>query len=209
MTAMTDERTSAYESCPEVCRNLERPGLGHDAPQMIDFSKRHTTVDQLSIENALDAMDLGGRSILHVGVGNASLGLRFHRRTARIDGMTIAENEQVHALATGTYDKVFLINKYSRGMSCAVAGPYDFIVDNNLAGFACCRYHFYAMLDAYAAALADGGRVLTHERGMGWAYKDERWRLTVHDLVRLGDKFPFRTESLGDGVHALIRESRT
>ena len=199
---------SAYESCPEVCRELDRPGLGHDALQMIDFSQRHTTVDQLAIEDALDAMSLDGKAILHAGVGNAGLGVRFHGRTERIDGLTISPAEQAHALASGAYGEVFLLNKYSRGVACTITRRYDFIVDNNLAGFVCCKYHFYSMLDSYAAVLADHGRVLTHERGMNWVFSDERWKLTFDDLVRLGEKFPFQAESLGGGVHALVREAR-
>jgi hypothetical protein len=200
--------TGAYKACPELCGRMDEPGVAVDSPVTIDFANRHTTIDQLAIEEALETMELAGRRILHVGVGNCSLGVRFGRR-AIVDGLTIAENERALAASIpGAYRAVHLLNKYSRDFLRVVGETYDAIVDNNLAGFACCRFHFYSMLDHYCASLLPGGRILTHQRGMNWAFADERWKLTWMDLVGLGAKFPLDAEELGNEVYALRRRAR-
>jgi hypothetical protein len=84
-----------------------------------------------------------------------------------------------------------------------LAGRYDFIVDNNLASFACCRYHVYLMLDTYLGALRPGGLILTHQRGMDWTFADRRWRLSYEDLAGLESKLPVRVSPLTEAVYAI------
>jgi hypothetical protein len=195
-------RRSPYQSCPDVCRNLDNPGVAGSRLDKVDFSGRETTKDQARIEAVLEEMDLAGKSLLHVGVGNSRLAERFAPRVARIDGLTIAPGEKARAdaLGLGNY-RVDLANKYSRALR--LRHRYDFIIDNNLASFACCRYHFYLMLDTYLAALRPGGLILTHQRGMDWTFADPRWRLTYEDLVGLEAKLPIRISRLTDAVYAI------
>jgi hypothetical protein len=185
-----------------VCRNLDRPGVAQDAFAKIDFSRRDTTKDQARIEAVLETMDLAGKRLLHVGVGNSRLAERFAPRVARIDGLTIAPAEKARgdALALDNY-RVDLANKYSRTLR--LRRRYDFIIDNNLASFACCRYHFYLMLDTYLAALRPGGLILTHQRGMDWTFADPRWRLSYRDLAGLEAKLPVRVFRLTEAVYAI------
>ena len=83
---------------------------------------------------------------------------------------------------------------------------YDYIVDNNLASYACCKYHFHLMLDSYLACLRPGGRILTDQRGMDYSVGDDhRWRLSFDDLVALGDRFPIVAGRLTDTVYELRR----
>ena len=100
---------------------------------------------------------------------------------------------------------MLLLNKHGHGLS-KLGADYDFIVDNNLASFACCTYHFRLMLVGYAASLKPGGRVLTDRRGMAWtADGNPGWKLTYEDLVVLEGAFPFQAVRLTDAVYALER----
>jgi len=195
---------SRYESCLDVCGNLDNPGVALDALDTIDFSRRETTKDQARIEAELERMDLAGKIILHVGVGNSKLAERFASRVKLIDGLTIAPPEKARADSLGLPNyRVRLGNKYSRALR--LQNRYDFIIDNNLAGFVCCKYHFYLMWNTYLDALRPGGKILTHQRGMGWTFADPRWRLGYDDLVALEAKLPVRVSRLGEKVYAIAK----
>jgi hypothetical protein len=204
--ASVNASRSAYEDCVEACARLEDAGASLDRPERIDFSQRATTVDQLAIEAALERLELDGCALLHVGIGNSSLALRFAGRAARIDGVTVSLDEQRTAEAyPGAYGCVHLLNKHDDLLSRKLARRYDFIVDNNLSGFACCLLHFHQMLASYVECLVPGGKILTHRRGLEWSAGDPRWKLSYQDLVRLGATYPLRASELGDDVYALER----
>jgi len=193
---------SRYESCLDVCGNLDNPGVALDALDTIDFSRRETTKDQARIEAELERMDLAGKIILHVGVGNSKLAERFASRVKLIDGLTIAPPEKARADSLGLPNyRVRLGNKYSRALR--LQNRYDFIIDNNLAGFVCCKYHFHLMWNTYLDALRPGGKILTHQRGMDWTFADPRWRLGYDDLVALEAKLPVKVSRLTEAVYAI------
>jgi hypothetical protein len=173
---------------------------------LTDFSLRETTKDQARIEAVLEGMDLAGRKMLHVGVGNSGLAQRLASRLNLIDGLTVSSNEKARAdlLAIPDY-RVFLLNKYSHEF--ALPTRYDLIVDNNLASFACCKHHFHLMLNNYLAVLRPRGIILTDRKGMDWAV-DPRWRLTFEDLAALEAKFPVRARRLTGHVYALEKTAR-
>lgn len=195
---------SPYESCPEVCGNMERPGLALDMPLWVDHTKDKTTIDQTIIETELDKMALSGKNILHVGVGNSKFAERFAPRVALIDGLTVCHNEKTLAdsLSIANYTVRFL-NKYSREFILAIRNQYDFIIDNNMASFVCCKYHFYLMLDNYIWSLKPGGLILTEQHGMDWVIEDPRWKLTYDDLLALENKFPLRAERVAETVFSI------
>ena len=89
---MPDYR-SPYETCPEVCGNLERPGVALDMPLWIEHAHLDTTVDQLRIEDALQGLEWRGKHILHVGVGNSRFAERFAPELAQVDGITVCQSE--------------------------------------------------------------------------------------------------------------------
>src|SRR4051812_48744702 len=182
-----------YADCVEVCGRLDHPGLATDDPLWVDHTRDETTVDQARIEDAMESMDLDGRSILHVGVGNSGLARRFAARLGSVDGLTVSEGELTMARATGIANyTVHLLSKYSREFVLVVPGRhYDYVVDNNLASYACCKFHFHRMLDNYIWCLRPDARILTDQRGMDFTVEDDpRWKLTYDDLVGLGDLFP-------------------
>ncbi|MCU1451262.1 MAG: hypothetical protein JWP02_3432 [Acidimicrobiales bacterium] len=196
---------SRYDDCLEVCGKLDHPGLATDMPIWVDHTSDDTTVDQARIEDALEEMDLDGRRILHVGVGNSGLARRFAGRVRLIDGLTVSEAEKALAdsLSIPRYT-VHLLSKYGREFGVRVANKYDYVVDNNLASFACCKYHFHRMLDNYIWCMNPGGRILTDQRGMDFTVEeDPRWQLTYDDLVALEQRFPLVVGALTDTVYEL------
>ena len=197
---------SSYDDCPEVCGRLDEPGLALDMPRWIDHTELDTTVDQARIEAVLEHLPLGPDvQILHVGVGNSRFAQRFAPRVGWIDGLTVCDPERrlADSLAIPNY-RVYLLSKYSREFLTTIRRSFDYVVDNNLASFACCKYHFYRMLDNYLWCLRPAGRVLTDQRGMDWTVEDDpRWQLTYDDLVALGERFPIEVSTLSDTVYAI------
>jgi hypothetical protein len=198
------EYVSPYESCLEVCGQSAKPGLALDLPIWVDHTRDETTVDQARIEDELDRMPIEGKNILHIGVGNSQFARRFAGRVSLIDGLTVSENEArlAAAQAIGNYTVHFL-NKYSREFILTLRNRYDYIIDNNLASFACCKFHFYLMLDNYVWSLRPGGLILTEQTGMDWVIEDPRWRLTFDDLRALEAKFPLRAARVSATVYSL------
>jgi hypothetical protein len=195
---------SQYESCPEVCGRMDSPGLALDMPLWVDHTKDETTVDQARIEAQLDKLDLRGKSILHIGVGNSKFAQQFASRVNLIDGLTVSHNEKTLADSLGIANyTVYLLNKYSREFILTISNRFDFIIDNNLASFACCKYHFYLMLDNYVWSLKSGGQILTDQQGMDWVIEDPRWKLTYQDLIALEDKFPLKAGRVTDTVFSI------
>jgi hypothetical protein len=204
---MTAAFHDSYEACPEVCGNLANPGMALEMPVWIDHTDVDTTVDQMRIEDALDGMEWRGLNILHVGVGNSRLAQRFAGEAAWIDGLTVCRNELERANSLGIPKyKAYFLNKYGRDFPLVIRNRYDFIIDNNLASFVCCKYHFYRMLDNYLWAMRPGGRILTDQRGMDWTVEDPRWALRYEDLQALESKFPVRVSRVTDTVYSIRTE---
>ena len=91
---------------------------------------------------------------------------------------------------------VFVLNKYDLEFARRLRPGYTLIVDNNPASFGCCRYHHARMLDHYRWALAPGGCVLTHQRGLGWVATDRRWHMTFDDLAASASRFGLQAARL-------------
>lgn len=151
------------------------------------------------MEAAIEPLLRPGDVVLHVGIGSSRIARRFGDRVARIDGLTVVQRELDVAPAMATYHPR-LADKF-RGLP---EGPYDWILDNNPSSFACCRAHFVALLDGYAARLAPGGRVVTELRGLAYA---ERYAfgLSARRFARLGRARGLAVEWLAPTVPAWRR----
>jgi hypothetical protein len=149
-------------------------------------------------------MELSGRNILHVGIGNSKFALRFAGRVNLVDGLTVSRNEKALAdsLRIGNYT-VYLLNKYGREFILTLNHRYDYVIDNNLASFACCKYHFYRMLDNYLWSMPTGAQILTDQQGMDWVVEDSRWILTYEDLRALEKKFPVKAYRMTETVFSI------
>ncbi len=199
---------SPYEGCPEICGRFDNPGAPLESDRFLDSSKKPTTVDQSRIEDVIDSMSPDGLRILHVGVGNSSLAQRFASRVASVIGATRSSNEKelADSLRLPRYS-VFLANKYGREFPSLAGKGHHLIVDNNLASFACCKFHFYRMMDSYIGALNKDGMILTDQRGMDWVAGDARWKLTYSDLEGLERKFPLRAARISESVYSLTKSA--
>lgn len=193
-----------WQNVPLKC-DRKVPGVGHHNPRVMDLSERATTADQQRIEAALDALVTPGMRILHIGVGNSSLALRWRDRDIEITGLTVNEREMEHAnkLAIKGYH-TSLANKYSDDLD-AVEGQFDFIIDNNPASFGCCVLHFENMLAHYARLLKARGMMITDRRGMYWCYENGPMRLRFEDLNTICELYPFTAKRITDDVFALQR----
>jgi hypothetical protein len=198
------------KSLDDLCFNLVQPGTGIGNSHLMDFSNgTPETPDQIRMEQVLESFKLEGTSILHVGIGSSRLAQRLSHLLHDIDGLTIDQNEKDYAdaLAIENY-QAYLLSKYSPEIiSCLKTEKYDFILDNNLTSFACCKYHFYLMMDSYIRSLKPGGRLLTDQQGMSWTFTKKRWRLNEADLVELGQHYGFEVSRMTDMVYALQKRS--
>jgi hypothetical protein len=200
------QETRPYATYKEYCGS-EEPGVAANE-EAIDWTRQQTTPDQVYIEAVLDTMAAVQTQILHVGVGNSKLAQRFASRVCSIDGLTVHGNEKTYAEAlTIPNYAVYLLNKYSRETISALPHRYDFIIDNNLASFACCKHHFLTMLENYVAVLRSRGRILTCQIGMDAYHDDIGCTMTYADLVSLERQFPLRASKLTDVVYALSKET--
>jgi hypothetical protein len=194
--------TRPYATYKEYCGS-EQPGVASN-DEAIDWTQQQTTPDQVRIEAVLDTMALTGAQLLHVGVGNSKLAQRFASRLSGVDGLTVHHNEKIYAdaLAIANYT-VYVLNKYSREVVSVLSHTYDFIIDNNLASFACCKKHFFIMLENYLSLLRSRGRILTCQIGMDAYHDDFGCTMAYADLVSLERQFPVLVSKLTDVVYAL------
>jgi len=195
--------TPTYATYKEFCGNLEQPWVTRIS-EAVDWTQQPTTRDQVCIEAVLDTMAVTDASILHVGVGNSKFAQRFASRALRIDGLTVHQNEKTQAEALGLPNySVYVLNKYSPEFVSVITHMYDFIIDNNLASFACCKYHFSVMWENYLRALAPHGQILTCQIGMDVYHGAFGWVMTYADLVSLERKFPVHVLKMTDVVYAI------
>lgn len=194
--------TRPYATYKEYCGS-EQPGVASN-DEAIDWTQQQTTPDQVRIEAVLDTMALTGAQLLHVGVGNSKLAQRFASRLSGVDGLTVHHNEKIYAdaLAIANYT-VYVLNKHSREVVSVLSHTYDFIIDNNLASFACCKKHFFIMLQNYLSLLRSRGRILTCQIGMDAYHDDFGCTMAYADLVSLERQFPLLVSKLTDVVYAL------
>jgi hypothetical protein len=195
--------TPTYTTYKEFCGNREQPWVTLNSAA-VDWTQQETTRDQTRIEAVLDTMEVTGASILHVGVGNSRFAQRFASRVRRIDGLTVHQNEKIYAEALGIPNyTVYMLNKHSTEFVSVLTNTYDFIIDNNLASFACCKYHFAVMCENYLRVLASHGQILTCQIGMDVYHGDFGWVMTYADLVSLERKFPVHVSKMTDVVYAI------
>jgi hypothetical protein len=198
--------TRTYATYKEFCGNLEQPWVTR-VSEAVDWTQQETTRDQARIEAVLDTMAVTGASILHVGVGNSRLAQRFASRARRLDGLTVHQNEKTHADALEIlHYTVYVLNKYSPEFAAVITNTYDFIIDNNLASFACCKRHFAVMFENYLRVLTSHGQILTCQIGMDAVHGDFGWVMTYADLVSLERQFPVHVSKLTDVVYAIAAQ---
>lgn len=194
-----------FSALPRACPSDAAAGMS-DLPSWRVWTQRPTTGGQLRIEAKLEELVTGHPSVLHIGIGNSSLARRFAPRLARLVGTTISEEEAALAngLGLGNY-KVRLANKLTCDMD-GIPGPFDFIVDNNPTGFACCLPHFAQMMATYLRLLKPmGGLLLTERQGLGWVCHGNHpgWSFSRGDWETLASICSTTTAFPSDEVFAM------
>jgi hypothetical protein len=116
----------------------------------------------------------------------------------------VHQNEKSHADTLGLANyTIYVLNKYSPEFVSVITNTYDFIIDNNLASFACCKQHFAVMFENYLRVLTSHGQILTCQIGMDAVHGDFGWVMTYADLLSLEKQFPIHVSKLTDVVYAI------
>jgi hypothetical protein len=163
------------------------------------LTQQATTRDQVCIEAALDTMAVTGASILHVGVGNSKFAQRFASRARRIAGLRCTRMKRPTQMPWGSLITPCMCSISTvRSSSRSSPTRIDFIIDNNLASFACCQQHFAVMFENYLTDISIARPDLNvpdwHGRGP-WRFG---WVMTYADLVSLERKFPIHVSKITD-----------
>ena len=202
---------SRFQGLLQDCGQEIQPGI-EDLKKWRDWSQIKTSRDQLRIERRLlDFVNRDSR-ILHVGVGNSRLAMRFAHRVRAVVGMTISPDElaQGLGLAIPNY-QVLQWNKY-RYWSDTSGDGFDAIVDNNPTGFACCLKHVSNLLAWYAEALHPRGAIFTDRIGLAWVVSTpdvvRRWRgFDLEDCAVLGARLGLHAINIDGNVYALVKHA--
>jgi len=141
------------------------------------------TPDQKRIEDYLNNIEVNNNVILHVGTGNSSFGSQFSKNNI-VDSITVMDDEFQYAksLALLNYN-CFKINKYSPNL-LKLPNKYDYIVDNNLSSFACCKIHFVEMINNYKILLNNGGSIITDLKGMAY-HQSSSFPISIEEIYVL------------------------
>ena len=195
---------------PHDCNENLNPGMD-DLPTWRVWTQRPTTPGQLRIEEQLENLVGPASSILHIGVGNSSLGKRLAPRVLKILGVTIADEERIFAakLSIPNYN-VILANKFTEQMD-EIDGTFNFIADTNPGGFSCCLTHFARMMASYTGLLdRNGGLLLTDRQGLGWVCEGNHpgWSFNWNDWEKLADFLQLSARPITEFVYSMKRGSQ-
>lgn len=191
-----------YATFPQRCTESAPSTYTYTDGSWVD---RKVTKDQEAIEQYLTAESLAGKRILHAGVGSSSIAKKFGS-IASIHGITIMEDEKVYGenLSCPAY-QIFLINKYGAELS-RLPGEYDYIIDNDLAGYAPCKDAFEEMLKTYIHLLTPTGVIVTGVLGL--SYFDNGFPVPDFYLRRLSKRLRFRIERTDTFLILLPQKNR-
>lgn len=182
------------------CSDSQLPSISYSDGSWVN---RNTTADLRAIELFLakvsDPID-----VFQAGVGNSSLFGAIENKARRLVGITIIQDEidyarKLYPKDFGIRYHVGLLNKYTETLT-DLAGQFDFVVDNDLSSYACCKTHFNSMLKAYHSMLKPKGAILVGLRGLG--YFDSGFGLTEHRMKAIAATYQLKFEK-GDCCYFL------
>lgn len=131
--------------------------------------ERKTTKDQEKIEYYLEQNIKPNNTILHIGVGNSSLAKKINKKIKKIDGITIIEEEKNNGDALKIHNyQISIINKNNTNQLAEIKNTYDYIVDNDIAAYSCCKKHFEEMMKFYTTILSQEGKILVGKISSGY-----------------------------------------
>ena len=148
---------------------------------------RKTTKDLRKIQEYLTKKE-GKMSVFQVGIGNSSLFECFlDNKNVDLFGITISDEELAYAREKFSSEidiryNIRYMNKYSDELKL-IQQRFDYIVDNDLSSYSCCKKHFFLMLDNYKRLLNKEGEVLVGFEGI--SYFDSGFGLSELSLKRI------------------------
>lgn len=129
------------------------------------------TSDENKILNFLKKKKLVNKNILHIGIGNSELAKKLSNNN-HIDGITISSQEiKLAKKLNFKFYKVFLIDKHNSVINKKLKKKYDFIIDNNLKSYSCCKKNFNFYFLCLSKLLKKNGMIITSRKGMSWYKK--------------------------------------
>lgn len=136
------------------------------------WEDKKITTDENKILNFLKKKNLYNKKILHIGIGNSDLAKKILKENIYIDGITISSEEVklANSLKLKFY-KVFLIDKHNSNLCKKFKKKYDFIIDNNLKSYTCCKKNFNFYFSSLCKLLKKSGIIITSKKGMCWYKK--------------------------------------
>lgn len=170
-----------------------------------EWITRKPTKDERAIVDYLEQQTITDAHILHIGIGSSHLAQHLHDKSTYIDGISIVSKEIDHAKTLG-YDNysVVLLDKYGK-ITNSLTGPYQYIIDNNLSGYACCLKHFHDMMQSYLNLLSPEGVILTGVIGL--KYFDCGFGITETFIQSLCKQYQLNWILVAPGVIAISRKS--
>tara|TARA_B100000902_G_C27086623_1_gene801659 strand:+ start:126 stop:764 length:639 start_codon:yes stop_codon:yes gene_type:complete len=148
------------------------------------WENRSTTRDEREIIKFLirNIQIINNKKILHVGIGNSSLGNNITKYSKFIDGITISINEVKLSNKYNCYKNIHICNKYNlNDLSPKIGNKYDIIIDQGIKQYTCCNQHFIDLFCFYMKNLEDGGILITSKYGMAWSGYD------IYNSIKLKD----------------------
>lgn len=167
------------------------PSYPHSQASYSDGSwlDRKVTKDQQAMEDYIFQEDLRGKKILHVGIGSSHIAKKCAEiDECSIDGITVVHTEKSYAddLRIKNY-VAHIMNKNDLESLSKLPGNYTYIIDNDIAAYACCKAHFEQMLKQYLSMLAIDGEILAGKVSIG--YFDSGFPLPNFYLKKLSEKY--------------------
>jgi hypothetical protein len=175
--------TSSYRRCLIDCnqtpgtsaRFLESGADWSDSP-----APDHIRIESWLASHLDDLAVLAEDAVLlHAGIKNSFFARWFCPLVRAVHGIASSPREIIVArgLCLPNY-QTWRVNKYHpQLLSWLDWVPYSFIVDNNLASYACCRRHFHSLLTNYTLMLREDGAILTDRAGLAHTPGDPNWNL--------------------------------
>ena len=201
-------QTQRFPELPFDCGKCADPGVRF-SEELRDWSDKATTPDQRRMELYIDRYDLREKRILHIGIGNSGLARRFQGRVAEIVGTTIDEPEIKVAEALGLPNYRFVLHNKFSGDNQALAGSFDFILDNNPTSPCCCVRHLATLFEFYTEKLAPEGQIITDQQGLEWVPEgsNPRWGFSFDDLAAAAAVAGFSAYRANRIVYVLSRSA--
>lgn len=133
------------------------------------WTNQHTG-DQEQINTWIESRVDSYSKLLHIGTGDSSVAVRFHKEVKLIDSITVihAEYRLAESLSFSNY-KTYMLDKYSNSLT-TIPNLYHYVLDNNLTSYAKSLQDLTTFLTNCFSLLEPGGVIVSHLAGLSYRY---------------------------------------